>query len=145
MVHFLLIASFTVRRFPFTVRAAYAGLQQTHKTFEEASTNLGSSNFNTIMKITLPLIALSVIAGAMISFVYSLGEVSTSLILLGSESQATIPWMINEKNQDPLPSGGVLGVNEAAALGVLLVLLQVIIITVANSILKRRGSALTGI
>ncbi|MHA1940963.1 MAG: ABC transporter permease [Candidatus Hodarchaeales archaeon] len=144
-VHFLLIASFTVRRFPFTVRAAYAGLQQTHKTFEEASTNLGSSNFNTIMKITIPLIALSVIAGAMISFVYSLGEVSTSLILLGSESQATIPWMINEKNQDPLPSGGILGVNEAAALGVLLVLLQVIIISISNSILKRRGSALTGI
>jgi ABC-type Fe3+ transport system permease subunit len=144
-VHFLLIASFTVRRFPFTVRAAYAGLQQTHKTFEEASTNLGSSNFNTIMKITIPLIALSVIAGAMISFVYSLGEVSTALILLGSESQATIPWMINEKNQDPLPSGGILGVNEAAALGVLLVLLQIIIISISNSILKRRGSALTGI
>ncbi len=97
------------------------------------------------MKITIPLIALSVIAGAMISFVYSLGEVSTSLILLGSESQATIPWMINEKNQDPLPSGGILGVNEAAALGVLLVLLQVIIISISNSILKRRGSALTGI
>ncbi|UCE14132.1 MAG: ABC transporter permease subunit, partial [Candidatus Heimdallarchaeota archaeon] len=145
IVHFLLIASFTVRRFPFTVRAAYAGLQQTHETFEEASTNLGASNLHTILRITLPLIAISVIAGAMISFVYSLGEVSTSLILLGSESQATIPWMINEKNSDPLPYEGILGANEAAALGVLLVLLQVIIITIANSILKRRGSALTGI
>jgi len=64
---------------------------------------------------------------------------------LGSEAQATIPWMINEKNSDPLPHEGILGVNEAAALGVLLILLQVIIISIANSILKRRGSALTGI
>ncbi|MFX1285254.1 MAG: ABC transporter permease [Promethearchaeota archaeon] len=145
LVHFLLIASFTVRRFPFTVRAAYAGLQQTHVTFEEASTNLGASNLHTILRITIPLIAVSVIAGAMISFVYALGEVSTSLILLNSEAQATIPWMINEKNSDPLPHEGILGVNEAAALGVLLILLQVIIISIANSILKRRGSALTGI
>ncbi|MHA1966798.1 MAG: ABC transporter permease [Candidatus Hodarchaeales archaeon] len=145
VVHFLLIASFTVRRFPFTVRAAYAGLQQTHKTFEEASTNLGATNLQTILKITLPLIAMNVLAGAMISFVYSLGEVSTALILITTNSQATIPWMINEKNVDPLPHAGILGVNEAAALGVLLVLLQVIIITISNRILKSRGSALTGI
>ena len=145
MVHFLLVASFTVRRFPFTVRAAYAGLQQTHETFEEASKNLGASNIRTLMKITIPLIALSVIAGAMMSFVYSLGEVSTSLILLAFEEQATIPWMINEKFRDPLPVAGVLGMNQAAALGMLLVILQVIIISIANQILKRRGSALTGL
>ncbi len=145
MVHFLLITSFTVRRFPFTIRAAYAGLQQTHETFEEASKNLGASNIRTLLKITIPLIGISVIAGAMMSFVYALGEVSTSLILLSNEETATIPWMINEKNRDPLPQAGVLGMNQAAALGMLLVLLQVLIMTIANNILKRRGSALTGI
>ncbi|UCE14414.1 MAG: iron ABC transporter permease, partial [Candidatus Heimdallarchaeota archaeon] len=139
MVNFLLIFSYTVRRFPFTVRAAYAGLQQTHETFEEASKNLGASNIRTILRITIPLIAISVIAGAMMSFVYSLGEVSTSLILLGTDQQATIPWMINEKNSDVFPKeSGVTGMNEAAALGMLLVLLQIIIISIANQILKQR-------
>lgn len=140
LIHFALIISFTIRRFPFTVRSAYAGLLQTHETFEEVSQNLGASQGQTIRRITLPLIAANIFGGAMISFVYALGEVSTSMILLGNEGQATIPWLIRN-----IYSESLLDVHFAASMGMILLILQLIVITVSNTILKRTGSAVTGI
>ncbi|MHA2294465.1 MAG: ABC transporter permease [Candidatus Hodarchaeales archaeon] len=142
LIHIILVVSFTIRRFPFTVRAAYAGMLQTHETFEEASYNLGAGQIETLRRITLPLIVASVFAGAMISFVYALAEVSTSMILLGNRDQATIPWMIKDLYEDPI--GGT-GPFQAASLGMILLILQLIVITISNSILKRRGGAITGI
>ncbi|MFQ5906844.1 MAG: ABC transporter permease, partial [bacterium] len=81
MPWFLITMSYTIRKFPFTVRAAYAGLQSTPVVLEEASQNMGASKNQTFMKITMPLIGVSVLTGSLLSFVYSVSEVSTSLIL----------------------------------------------------------------
>ncbi len=138
----ILVFSFAVRRFPFTVRAAYAGLQQTDVTLEEVSWNLGASKVVTLLKITIPLIALNVIAGSFISFVYSTAEVSTSITLIGrgGGDHATIPTMIADRIRDI--AGGL---ELACALGFILMSLQVIIIVISEKILKNRADAMTGI
>jgi len=78
---FFLIVAYAVRRLPYMVRSAVAGLQQTSTTLEEASANLGASGLTTIRRITVPLIMANLIAGAMLAFAFSMLEVSDSLLL----------------------------------------------------------------
>ncbi|MFA7231852.1 MAG: iron ABC transporter permease [Victivallaceae bacterium] len=77
----LLAAAYAVRRLPYVVRAAAAGLQQTPVELEEAAKNLGAGSFMTIRRITIPLISANLIVGALFAFSFSMLEVSDSLIL----------------------------------------------------------------
>ena len=76
-----LVIAYAVRRLPFMVRAAVAGLQQTSVTLEEAAANLGAPPLTVLRRVTAPLIAANLIAGALLVFAFSMLEVSDSLIL----------------------------------------------------------------
>jgi len=76
-----LVIAYSIRRLPYMVRSAVAGLQQTSVTLEEAASNLGASPMLTIRRITVPLILANLIAGAMLAFAFSMLEVSDSLML----------------------------------------------------------------
>ncbi|MFW9888945.1 MAG: ABC transporter permease [Candidatus Thorarchaeota archaeon] len=140
---FLIIMSYSVRKFPFTVRAAYAGMMSTPVILEEASQNLGASKNQTFYKITLPLIGVSVLAGSLLSFVYSVSEVSTSLIL-GSvgHSEAPMTYWTSRVLDMIGPYGGP---ASASCLGVVLMSMQWVVITITNRILGARSAAITGI
>ncbi len=140
---FLIMMSYTVRKFPFTVRAAYAGLMSTPVVLEEASQNVGASRNRTFYKITLPLIGVSVLAGSLLSFVYSVSEVSTSLIL-GSVGHTEAP-LTYWTSRVLAMIGQWGGSTSAACLGVLLMTMQWIVITITNKILGARSAAITGI
>lgn len=77
----LLIVAYAIRRLPYIVRSAVAGFQQTSRSLEEAALNLGATPLTTLGRITVPLIAANLIAGAILSFAFSMLEVSDSLIL----------------------------------------------------------------
>ena len=81
----LLVIAYTIRRIPYVVRSVYAGFQQISVAFEEASLNLGASVFYTFRRITSPLLAANIIAGAILSFSFAMLEVSDSLILAMKE------------------------------------------------------------
>jgi iron(III) transport system permease protein len=76
-----LVIAYAIRRLPYMVRAAVAGLQQTSVTLEEASANLGAKPWTTVRRVTLPLIAANLVAGVMLAFSFSMLEVSDSLML----------------------------------------------------------------
>lgn len=80
-VGFFLVLAYAVRRLPYTTRACVAGLEQTPKTLEEAASGLGAGPFQVIRRITIPLIAANVAAGAILAYAFALLEVSESLIL----------------------------------------------------------------
>lgn len=92
----LLIIAYAVRKLPFVVRAAVAGLQQTSVTYEEAAQNLGSHPLKAAFKITLPLIVANLLAGALLSFSQSMLEVSDSLILAQKQEYYPITKAIYE-------------------------------------------------
>jgi iron(III) transport system permease protein len=77
----LLVLAYGMRRLPYVVRAAVAGLQQTPRELEHAAANLGASGWTTLRRIVVPLIAANLIAGALFAFSFSMLEVSDSLIL----------------------------------------------------------------
>jgi ABC-type Fe3+ transport system permease subunit len=137
----LFFMALAVRKFPFTVRSTYAGLQQTNVELEEAAMNLGASRARTFAGIVIPLVAVSVLAGGMMSFVYCMSEVSVSLVLGGVQPlEAPLTW----KMMDVL-SQVAAGSHFAAVLGFLLMLIQIIIITIVNVVLKHRTEAMVGL
>jgi iron(III) transport system permease protein len=91
-----LVIAYAMRRLPYLVRAAVAGLQQTSVTLEEAAANLGASPFTTVRRITLPLILANLIAGAMLAFAFSMLEVSDSLLLAQRQDYYPITKTIYE-------------------------------------------------
>jgi iron(III) transport system permease protein len=77
----LLIIAYGIRRLPYMVRSASAGLQQMSISLEEASISFGASKFQTLRKITIPLVTANLIAGGLLCFSYAMLDVSDSLIL----------------------------------------------------------------
>ena len=77
----LLVISYIVRRIPYMVRSAVAGFQHVSRSLEEASINLGARPFATLRRITIPLVLANLVAGAILTFVFSMFEVSQSLVL----------------------------------------------------------------
>ncbi|MHA1955092.1 MAG: ABC transporter permease, partial [Candidatus Heimdallarchaeaceae archaeon] len=132
----LLVMSYTVRKIPFTVRSAFAGLQQTDEVLEEASFNLGASRAKTFAKVTIPLISLNVFAGSLVSFIYCLSEVSTTIFLIFEASAGTLTWYM---------AWNPLKFQIFCALGVILMILQILSLIVTNIILGSRAEAITGI
>lgn len=137
----LLIMSYTVRKFPFMVRSVFSGLEQTDKAMEEAAVSVGASKTMTFLRITIPLVLMNVLAGAMLSFIYSMSEVSTSIVI-GAANPPTAP-MTFKMYEKYYSLGG--GMFPAAAMGVILMIAQLVMIVGANLILRKRATTLIGI
>jgi iron(III) transport system permease protein len=112
---FLLVISYALRRLPYMVRAAHAGYQQGSVMLEEASASLGAGRWRTFTRITLPLLAPSLLAGLVLTFCFAMLEVSDSLLLAMEARFAPITRAIYEVTGRPSPDSAGL----ACALGVL--------------------------
>ncbi|SFK96394.1 iron(III) transport system permease protein [Paenibacillus sp. 1_12] len=87
----ILIAAFVIRRLPYTIRSSAAVLHQVNDSIEEAAISLGASTMKTFFKITLPMMISGVIAGAVLSWISIITELSTSIILYtGSTKTMTV-------------------------------------------------------
>ena len=62
-------------------------MSQISPSMEEAAISLGSSEIKTFFKITVPLMLPGVLAGAIMSWITILGELSASIILYSSNTQ----------------------------------------------------------
>jgi iron(III) transport system permease protein len=132
-----LVIAYAVRRLPYMVRAAVAGLQQTSVTLEEAAANLGARPMAVIRRVTTPLISANLIAGALLAFAFSMLEVSDSLMLAQRADFMPITKTIYELFQ-------LIGTGRfvAAALGVWAMVFLAVTLIGCSLILGRRMGAL---
>ena len=70
-----------IRRLPYGVRATSAVLRQIKPSIEEAAISLGASPLKAFLKVTVPLMLPGVVAGAMMSFITAINELSSTLLL----------------------------------------------------------------
>ncbi len=133
----LLIIAYALRRLPYVVRSAVAGLEQTPVDLELAAKNIGASNWLTLRRITIPLIAANLIAGALLAFAFAMLEVSDSLILAQKQSY----WPITKAIYELFQRLGD-GVYIASALGVWAMVLLTLTILSANAFLGKRMGAI---
>ncbi|MES2707616.1 MAG: iron ABC transporter permease [Verrucomicrobiota bacterium] len=134
--YWIIVIAYAMRRLPYVVRSASAGLQQTSVSLEEAARNLGASPFRTLRKITLPLIGANLLAGALLAFAFGMLEVSDSLILAQKGEHFPITKAIYNLNS-ALGNGEAL----ASALGVwAMVFLTITLIGTGMLLGKKMGA-----
>jgi iron(III) transport system permease protein len=123
-----------VRRLPYTVRGTFASLLIVHRSFEEAAESVGATKMKTFKDVTLPLIWKGVLVGSLYSFILALQEASATLLLVVPGHEMMTVGIFN------FYIGG--SVNEAAALGLLLIILGAVCLFAIN---KVAGSKMGGV
>jgi iron(III) transport system permease protein len=133
----LLVIAYAVRRLPYVVRSAVAGLQQTSVSYEEAAASMGAGPLTRFRRITVPLIAANLIAGGILAFSFSMLEVSDSLLLAQRSLYFPITKAIYELSM-------LLGQGQAlaAALGVWTMVFLGASLVAASCLLGKRLGAL---
>ncbi len=132
-----LVIAYSMRRLPYMVRAAVAGLQQTSVALEEAAANLGAGFLTRLRRITVPLITANLIAGALLAFSFSMLEVSDSIMLAQRTDYYPITKAIYELFQ-------LIGLGQylASALGVWAMAFLAVTIVGASLLLGKKLGAL---
>ncbi len=77
----IIVLAFVVRRLPYTLRSSAAILYQISPAVEEASISLGCSPMKTFFKVTAIMMLPGVMAGAILSWITVINELSASVIL----------------------------------------------------------------
>lgn len=132
-----LIIAYAVRRLPYVVRSAVAGLQQTSVSLEEAAASVGAGRFTTLRRVVVPLIAANLAAGAILAFSFSMLEVSDSLILAQRERDYPITkaiWSLYDRLGD--------GDGIASAMGVWAMALLATTLLGTSALIGRKMGAL---
>ena len=125
-----------VRRLPYTVRGSFSSLLLVHPSLEEAAANVGATKLRTFRDITVPLVWKGILVGALFSFIMSIQEASATIFLtLGG-------W-------EMIPFGiftfYIAGSHsQAAALGVILIVVCALSLYVVNRIAGTRVGGLFG-
>jgi iron(III) transport system permease protein len=131
----LLVLAYAIRRLPYVVRSAVAGLQQSNPMLEEAAKSLGATPARALRRVAIPLIGANLAAGSILAFAFAMLEVSDSLIL----AQQAEHYPITKAIYTLLSTLGN-GTELAAALGVWsMVFLSVAIMGAAVLAGKRGG------
>ena len=125
-----------VRRLPYTVRGTFASLLIVHRSFEEAAESVGATRMETFKDVTLPLIWKGVLVGSLYSFILALQEASATLLLVVPGHEMMTVGIFN------FYIGG--SVNEAAALGLLLIILGAVCLFAISKIAGTRMGGVFG-
>lgn len=90
----LLVLAYVIRFLPQAIAAARAGILRADPALEETARGMGHKRLSVFRRVTLPLAAPSVAAGAMLVFLTAMKELPATLILkpIGFETLATRIW-----------------------------------------------------
>ncbi len=119
----LMIAGHLVVTMPFILRTTTASLSQLDPALLDSSQSLGASWFYTLRRVTLPLIAPGIAAGAFLAFMASIDNVPVSLFLSNARTD-TLPirmWGMMESTLD-VRVAAVSGVLIASAFVLMLIM-----------------------
>jgi putative spermidine/putrescine transport system permease protein len=106
---------------PFTLRLAMTGLHGLDPLLEKAAYNLGASAPQAFRKVTLPLIAPAVLAGAVFAFLISWDE-TTIAIFMSTPGHVTLPVQIFDDIQETSDPGVIAASSLMIAISVVLLI-----------------------
>ena len=132
----ILVIVYAMRRLPYTVRGAYAALQQMPVALEEAGQSLGANRARTFRKITLPLMSRGLLAGGLLAFITSAVDLSSTILLVPRVELGPLSYGIYLYMQSAVGRG------PGAALGVVAILLVAAGTWAATRLAGRAGGGL---
>jgi iron(III) transport system permease protein len=130
----IMIIAYVVRKMPYTIRSSSAILYQIDPSIEEASINLGVSPMRTFFKITARLMAPGVLSGAILSWITTINELSSSVMLYSGKTATISVAIYTEVVRSSF--------GTAAALASILTLTTIVSLLVFNIISKGKVSVI---
>ncbi|WP_417433170.1 ABC transporter permease [Kiloniella sp.] len=127
----IIVIALAVRRLPYALRACVAALQQVSVSLEEAAENLGATKWSTVRRVVIPLMGGGILAGFVTSFATAAVELSATIMLVSSESDAPLAYGIYVFMQSAAGRG------PGAALGILAVLIVALGTYASHRIIER--------
>ncbi|MDH6367345.1 MULTISPECIES: iron ABC transporter permease [unclassified Breznakia] len=82
----IMVIALVIRRMPFTSRSATAAMMKIPESIEEAGISLGASKLQTFVKVTIPMMSSGIIAGAVLSWVSIITEMSSGVMLYNNKT-----------------------------------------------------------
>jgi iron(III) transport system permease protein len=131
----MIVLALAVRRLPYALRACYAALEQLSLSLEEAAENLGATKMRSVRRIVVPLIMGGILAGFISSFATAAVELSCTLMLVHSNSDAPLAYGLYVLMQSPAGRG------PGAALGVIAVILVAICTFLSHLVIEHSQRA----
>lgn len=125
----LLVFGYFVRRLAYAFRSVSASIGQVDPQLEEASTICGASWGRTMRKVTLPLIAPGMLAGAILVFSTLIGELSVTIMLFSGKTK-TVSIAIFEY----LTSHRI---APASAMGTVVIVITLLLVFVASRLMGK--------
>jgi iron(III) transport system permease protein len=129
----IIVLGLATQYLAFATRTTNAGLLQIHQELEEAASASGATRLRTIWKITTPLLMPSLVAGWIWVVAHSLRTFSVPLVLASENNEVLSVWIWIYWQAGRIP--------EAAAIGVMLILLTALIGLAARKLV---GESLSG-
>ena len=129
----MIVLALAIRRLPYALRAADAAIRQISVSLEEAAESLGASRARAVRRILIPLMTGGLLAGFVTSFATSAVELSATLMLVQSNSDAPLAYGLYVFMQSPAGRG------PGAALGVIAVLLVGLCTYLAHRVTEARA------
>ena len=120
----IMVIALIIRRLPYTIRSSVAILQQIPMSIEEAAISLGASKMKAFFYITVPMMSAGILAGAILSWVTMISELSTAIILYTGKTKTLTVAVYTEVVRG--------NYGTAAALSTILTALTVISLLVFN-------------
>lgn len=130
-----IVLALAIRRLPYALRACHAALQQISVSLEEAAENLGATKARTVRRIVVPLMTGGILAGFVTSFATAAVELSATLMLVQSNSDAPLAYGLYVFMQSAAGRG------PGAALGVVAVVLVAACTFLSHLIVERSQKA----
>ena len=122
----ILVVSYTIRKLPFTLRSSIATLYQIDPAIEEASISLGVPPMKTFAKTTAILMLPGMLSGAVLSFIATINELSSTIILYSGKTGTISVAIYTEIFKD--------GYGTAAALATILTVSTIIALIIFDKV-----------
>lgn len=121
-----MVISYVIRKLPFTLRSSIGILYQIEPAIEEASISLGVPPMKTFFKTTAILMLPGMFSGAVLSFIATINELSSTIILYTGRTATISVAIYSEIFKD--------GYGTAAALATILTATTIICLAIFNKV-----------
>ena len=116
----IIVMAFAMRSLPYSIRSSVVSMNQLHRSLDEASTNMGATSGQTLVRVLLPLLRPALVASMIFTFTRSVTTLSAVIFVVSPHWSLVTPAILSQMDRGD--------VGEAAALSIILVVLVLIVI-----------------
>jgi len=116
----IIVMAFAMRSLPYSIRSGVVTLNQLHRSLDEASTSMGATSGQTLMRVLLPLLRPALVASMIFTFTRSVTTLSAVIFVVSPHWSLVTPAILSQMDRGD--------VGEAAALSIIVVVLVLAVI-----------------